>query len=413
MPRVLSASLDETSSCLINRLRTLELRECRLSHAVSAFELRGSQSIEDLNPLAHKNKGLQRSRRAASSYPLSDVKTNVGHSASRIKSSSEKQCSESDQYSPCTPSSGPTNPENAYPSPPASETDEWESPSTQSDGSEEVIDSFPFPLNPVPLPPLTSSTASNSEAPHTPNRRPQSGTSPIPSPASTPDRFISNRRTPQGPSKTFRFSKPTARLSQSEKLLRHNSASTDPFGPLILPRLRDSRTGLPESSISRPTLSRPPRPIGTTNVTALPRDPLSVHNRQASTGAVWSIGGLPLSQHNGPVRSVSNGRGGFISGGSNAPMYTSRFFDKDTSDQDLDIMEARLAAALDIDQTLKVLDISRTSASPRSASLGSTGLKRKYPYVQPRTRWRYGDWVQEGSQTRKYSRIDVHRASFL
>jgi hypothetical protein len=57
----------------------------------------------------------------------------------------------------------------------------------------------------------------------------------------------------------------------------------------------------------------------------------------------------------GPVTGIPDGRGGFLSSGTNAPMYTSQFLEGDSPDQDLERHERRLAAALDIDQANKIL----------------------------------------------------------
>lgn len=82
-------------------------------------------------------------------------------------------------------------------------------------------------------------------------------------------------------------------------------------------------------------------------------------------------------------------------------MFTSHFFDDDTLDEDNSQLESRLAVALDIDQTCRILDMSRSPVQARSVSTGSIGSKRRYPYVKPRTRWMNGQWVQEGPQSRK------------
>jgi len=418
MPRFVSASVDDNALFPAHNIHprehAREVRHSRLTHAASAIELRGSPQPGYATSIARKRKGLQQPRRAASSFPLSDISHNTRKSLPRSDSSFEKavsssslRASECNDYQISTPRSGLGSMESAYPTPPASERGEPPSRTDSESNVSEGIDAFPFPLKPVPLPALKFSTTTNNEVPRTPSRRWVSTgiQPPTLSASSSPDRYIANRHTLQESSKTYRVSKLPHQLSVSEKLLRHVSASPDPFGPLILPRVRSGRSATPDG----PTPAvhpRPPRPIGTTDVTALPGDPFTVQNRHSSAGAVWNIGGGALAQHPGPVRSVTNGRGGFISGGSNAPMYMSQFFDSDTSDQEMERMKARLAAALDINQTARMLDISRSSQFPRSVSTGSIGLKRKRQYVEPRTRWRYGDWVHEGSHPREFPRID-------
>lgn len=409
MPRFVSVSVDDSTLSQAEKLCATEAWTLRLSYAASAIELRGSPPPGHATSIARKRKGLQQPRRAASSFPLSDISRNARNSVSKSESSFAKDscpCSPASEcshfYFPNT-SSEESNFQGAYPTPPGSEGDASPRGTDSESNVPEFVDSFPFPLNPVPLPALKFSTNTNSEVLRTPSVRWSRVESQPPTPSPSPDRYISNRYTPQEPSKTFRLNKSPYQLSPSEKLLRHTSASPDPFGPLHLPRIRNGRTTALDGP-SQPVHPQPRRPIGTTNVTALPGDPFTIQNRQSSAGAVWNIGGGAQAPPLGPVRSIPNGRGGFTSSGSNAPMYLSHFFDDDTSEQDLERMEARLAAALDIDQTARVLDISRSPHSPRSASTGSIGLKRKRHYVEPRTRWRYGDWVQEGSKPRKFPR---------
>ena len=91
----------------------------------------------------------------------------------------------------------------------------------------------------------------------------------------------------------------------------------------------------------------------------------------------------------------------FSSSGSNAPMFTSHFFDDDLLDHSMERMESRLAAALDIDLTSRVLNNSRLSSTTRSASTSLIGVKRKAPYIEPRTHWKHGECTHGGSQSRK------------
>lgn len=408
MPRFVSASVDDSA---LSSVHEFHVSHSRLSHAASAMELRKPRPPGYATVIARKRKGLPQPRRAASSFPLSDISHNSRRSFRRSDSSCDappasfSRASECDDYLLSTPSSGVSNVGDAYPTPPASEGFESPCVTDQESDLSTAVDAFPFPLNPIPLPALKCSPSTNSEVLRTPSRRwASSGVRPLTaSPSSSPDRYISSRNLPQEPSKTYRLSKSPQQLSVQERFLRHTSASPDPFGPLNLPRIRNGMIATPNAPTPA-VHDRPPRPIGTTNVTTVPGDPFTVQNRLSSAGAIWNIGGTALAQHLGPVRSISNGRGGFISGGSNAPMYVSQFIDDDRSDQGMDRMEARLAAALDIDQTARVLDISRSSPSPRSVSTGSIGVKRKRQYVEPRTRWRYGDWVQEGSVSRECPR---------
>lgn len=404
MPRVISASVDD-SLYSADLLRASEVRFTRLSHAASAIELRGSRQPKYATARPRKCKG-RRSLRAASSLLLSETSNGARRSISQsgIDQSSDSFPSPlaSDYTESCNPSPdhGLGNGGGSYPSPPASNCDAPRTPLTNS-GTSEDIDASPFPLTPVPL--LTfspSASVTDDEGPRRPRGRGTDATAAYRTPSTSPDRYISNRYTPQDASKTFRLGKCPQKLSSAEKLLRHRSAAPDPFGPLNVGRTREARISASANPDPRAVQTRT-RTIGTTNVQHPPQDPLALQNRQASAGAIWNVGGGSQAIPSGPVRGVSDGRGGFISSGSNAPMFTSHFFDDHTLDEDHSQLEGRLAVALDIDQTRKVLEISRSSVQARSVSTGSIGIKRNHSYVESRTRWMNDQWVQDDSQLRE------------
>ncbi|KAL8719166.1 MAG: hypothetical protein Q9181_008093 [Wetmoreana brouardii] len=114
-------------------------------------------------------------------------------------------------------------------------------------------------------------------------------------------------------------------------------------------------------------------------------------NRQASVGALWNIGG-GISQLTGPIEGISDGRGGLIGSGTNAPLYTAKFSEKDAPEDDEGAYENRLAVALNIDMARKVLDFSRPQRGDKVAS----GSKRKRGHFVSRTQWKYGEWIREG-----------------
>lgn len=274
------------------------------------------------------------------------------------------------------------------------------------------IHDAPFPLNPAELSPISLGDLGEI-APRTPRRRHISADSRLAK--SSPDRFIPVRRKSQDLGKTYRLSKSPERLTPQERLFRHHSSSPNPFGSLRPPRMRNQRQGLLIDESPSPVNSGRSRTIGSTNVTALPQEPLSSQNRQISAGAVWNVGGgvniqTPFS---GPIRAVSNGRGGFLSSGSNAPMFASQFLDDLPPDQNMEGIESRLSAALDIDQASRVLNFAPCEVQPRSVTTGSIGLKRKSPYIEPRTVWKEGAWVNEGSPQCKHSSPFEHMMLYI
>jgi len=403
MPRVLSSSLDDTAHSADTYIARRP-QHAPLNHAASAIELRRSRRIGYDTLTSRNRKGLQQPLRTVSSLPLRDISHNSRSSVSRSVSSCGKEpfpslhASECDESIVQTPERRRRDFPQVYLTPPNSETNEPAQRSPENYSSESS-DGFPFPLNPAPLSTRSPARATNNEGPRTPRRRLPSPRPKYLTPSPSPDRYISSRFSSQEPSKTFRLSKSPHQLSRSEKLLRYNSASPDPFSPLIVPRLRNTETAAPANG--DPQARHPPSSLAATaNVLSLPQDALALPTRQPSAGAVWNVGGNSQLTHTGPVRSVSNGRGGFVSSGSNAPMYTTQFFNDDTLNQDLEVLEGRLAAALEIDQTRRILDISRAPVQSRSVSKCAIGAKRKHLYVEPRTRWKDGEWSLDVSRSR-------------
>ena len=277
--------------------------------------------------------------------------------------------------------------------PPASD-DEEDTPS-RTTGSESDH-SLEFPLNRQ----LLSASHHASMAIRKDRRRPPSrrafsaGAKFLTSKHST-DRFMAHRDSAHDLSQTYRASKATQDLTPPEKLVRNSIASPDPFGPLVVPRLRAERAN---NVRGRTGPSQNPRTrthtIGALNTILLPQDSSAPQNRQASAGAVWNVGGNTHAAPAGPVRAVSNGRGGFYSSGSNAPMYIADFFDEYTAERETETMENRVAAALDIDRTSRLVSITRSPTEMRSVSTGSIGMKRKRNSIGHQTRWVNGEWVR-------------------
>ena len=277
------------------------------------------------------------------------------------------------------------------PTPPDSDSDEPDSLSSDEESATTPATS-PFPLSPRAL------IAPGLMSWETPVKRQRIGTINSSPRSPLPDRFISDRASPSSshtPTETFRVSKPLTQLSPNERLVRHNSASPDAFGPLHIFRIRNQRLQNLQDRQS-PTPQRPvSRAIGLTNVNGPPLNIAAAQNRQVSPGNIWAVGGTAQASPTTPVRGVSNGRGGWISSGSNAPMHESHFLDDLSTDQDVDQMERRLAAALDLDQTLKVFKNTKPSESPRIVSTGSIGFNKRSLYLEPKAVWRDDAWIHE------------------
>ncbi|KAI4926585.1 hypothetical protein J4E85_006879 [Alternaria conjuncta] len=114
--------------------------------------------------------------------------------------------------------------------------------------------------------------------------------------------------------------------------------------------------------------------------------PLPLGTRQISAGAVWNVGGP--SAVSDTVVAVSTGRGGMLGSGTNAPLYKSAFLNRADPDAELEAYERRLALALDIDPTDRIL---QHSSSPVSSSSPHSG-----PASQAKHVWRDGAWTRDG-----------------
>lgn len=221
------------------------------------------------------------------------------------------------------------------------------------------------------------------------------------------DRFIPVRSFSDAVIDTFRSSKSPHELSPDERLLRHQSAEFDPFGSAIHSSRREVRSSM-RTRGQRYALNSPLGPTRNGGVLGVRSNSASLLNRQASLGGVWSFATVS-GDASGPIPGVSNGRGGLMGRGTNAPMYSSRFFEGDNPEEALEKHEGRLALALDFDQANKVLSFGTTGITTnRRASHGMRILKngslnvspdRGHPDVQ--TIWKDNEWVKEGMVTRK------------
>lgn len=262
--------------------------------------------------------------------------------------------------------------------------------SQDGDHSERSLDPV-YPVQPRALPQYRPAPLPSRGRSREPGFRTRAVDSPQSASTTSPDRYISNRKTFQAPTSGFRLGKPPHLLSDAEKLLRHDSATPDPFVSGSPRRTRRGRSLL-SSSLSRSTSRSQSRSVSNPDVLTVSHPSLpSPQLRQASAGAVWNIGGG--SHHRtGPVQGISDGRGGLIGSGTNAPLYTARFLSEGDPTEDRDTFENRLAVALEIDRTRRTLDFSR----PRPRERRVSGSKRKRADCISRTQWKYGEWTREG-----------------
>ncbi|KAL9030629.1 MAG: hypothetical protein Q9196_001265 [Gyalolechia fulgens] len=264
-------------------------------------------------------------------------------------------------------------------------------PGSQCGDATETLPEILYPVQPRPLSQCRITPLPGKGRGGDSRRRIHSIATPQPTPSASPDRYISNRNALQDSARTFRLGKPPHLLSEVEKLLRQDSATPDPFVSGSPRWFRRGRSPI-STSISRSASRSESRSVSNPDVlTILPSALASSQVRQASAGAVWNIGG-GSSYPTRPIQGVSNGRGGLLGSGTNAPLYTAKFLEKDAPEEGIDTYENRLAIALDIDRTRRTLDFTRPQSRPRQVS----GTKRKRTDFVERTQWKYGEWTREG-----------------
>lgn len=261
--------------------------------------------------------------------------------------------------------------------------------------------SFPFPheernaLSPLPLRQFSSplrpsqwvARGGTLSPPRTPSRR--------------PDRFIPSRRPPNSTRESFHLTKSTDRLTAGERLTRQGILSPDPFSRQLRRsgRLNEELRTLRETHsiiTGRAVLGRNGAALG------LRRGSLTSNTRQISNGAVWNVGGSSVVSDT--VVGVSNGRGGLLGSGTNAPLYTSMFLSRSDPEAELETHERRLALAFDVDQSSRVLGDTSPPNSPTSPGGTSSGYGSNSNFPTKHV-WADSAWVKEGSTTRLSSII--------
>jgi meiosis-specific APC/C activator protein AMA1 len=212
-----------------------------------------------------------------------------------------------------------------------------------------------------------------------------------PRPSRTPDRFVFDRNLDVQPRERFMLSSPPQDLTVHDRWSRRQSHAHDAFGS----RTKIARGPTRSKSPVRHQVPRTPRLFMSSRVNPLgivtPDSP-----REASHGAVWNVGGSSSASPSDGVRSISNGRGGHITSGTNAPMFRSDFSNRVHDDSEhLHIHGKRLSTAMGLDQANRVLDQGFGLLTPtRSPDVDAAGS------FMP-TVWRNNEWTRPGSPPRE------------
>ncbi|KAM3158196.1 hypothetical protein ABEW05_001222 [Botrytis cinerea] len=204
----------------------------------------------------------------------------------------------------------------------------------------------------------------------------------------SPDRFLPVLKRSDSAAQSFRANKDPGSLSPYERLMRHSSASLDAFNPR-------RRATSPIPLASRPDSRRIVSANRGRGATALifQRSAPTIPNgeRQVSVGTVWAVGGVaPVSA------GISDGRGGMLGSGTNAPLYTTSFSaSRPKAQEDFEKHEDRLAQALDIDRTQRVFEFRDPLATPPATPFDS---KFKRHIFDTKTTWNGTEWVLGGPE---------------
>ncbi|KAJ5637690.1 hypothetical protein N7490_007569 [Penicillium lividum] len=200
-----------------------------------------------------------------------------------------------------------------------------------------------------------------------------------PSPVS-PDRFIPKRDFGDSPSTPYRVNKHPQQLSPRERLLRCRLPGDDPFLPT--PQTSESLDQSPRPTraqqrpLHRPRLINDFIAMGSTR----PNDFL----RQVSSGGIWGVGGT--SAVLGVPASTTNGAPSLLSSCTTAPTFMARFLPRNTKADEKNKHESRIALALDIDRTTRVVGTCGVHAET-SPSRTSPDYERFAPFM-----WKDGAW---------------------
>ena len=192
----------------------------------------------------------------------------------------------------------------------------------------------------------------------------------------SPDRYLASRALDLDRGTAYRLGRPVATMTPRERRDRRRDYNAEPFRSTSGSRSRSTfrrteTTTSPRRILSQSTPSfvhgNTPSPVHVDAAVA-PETP-----RQISIGAIWNVGGT-LAARITPLTGVSDGHGGLLSSGSNAPMFTSHFIDRNTSDYYRQRHENRVALALDIDPTGRILAHIQDTTMPDRPSPGQSRI---------------------------------------
>ncbi|KAK3387285.1 hypothetical protein B0H63DRAFT_155348 [Podospora didyma] len=204
-----------------------------------------------------------------------------------------------------------------------------------------------------------------------------------------PDRFIPWRSHLMGAAEKYRTGKAPHELTTTEKLLRHNGATEDAFcyrRRTVTPMAADFRTRARSDTVeSQRRVGSVLGPVDQNNG--------SVMDRQVSHGTVWAVGGVVPGG-----TAVNNGRGQLVRSGTNARLFRTSFPNaKPQAEEEREKHEARIAAALGLDRTQRILEVNLPANRSKKAE------KKRRDIL---TQWNGTEWVKHGSLPKPQKQLE-------
>ena len=201
----------------------------------------------------------------------------------------------------------------------------------------------------------------------------------------SPDRFIAGR-TNASTRDTMILRKPHSDMSPQQKRLFRLESTLDPFGAAAD---RSARMAAQFATLRGPEPS--PRSAG---AVLTPVNHASVH-RTTSEGGLWSVGGVMVTEG---VSSMTDGRGGRITRGTSATHHTADFLSRATSGEEEANHGSRLAVAMNLDQSARVIEHRTSQQAPYSAA----------PHPHSGRVWRDNAWQYD--RPSKPAKMPIKRA---
>ncbi|CAG7920851.1 unnamed protein product [Penicillium olsonii] len=192
----------------------------------------------------------------------------------------------------------------------------------------------------------------------------------------SPDRFIPRRDFVEPKSAAFHVVKPAQQLSPRQRLFRRLSPGDDPFLPARLSRAPPDARSSGYQRLPRQ------RPHLVTEFNHSSRE----SSAQTSLSAIWNLGGASAAQEG--AHNVPHGGSQIALGNrSAAPNYVARFLPERPNCSEDMVHESRIALALGIDQSNRLLD---TSLPCPDAPLNplSPDFERLSPFVWKDSAWK-------------------------